>query len=208
MARKDFIPPAAAPPPKGKALLITPQTLAALQAGGGQVLLDPTQFESITRHGKTYYRLRNTPDIPQSAGGGGGINTGAFHRTYTSETDGHTYLQGGTVTAGDGTHTQDAIKIIDAEDGPIGPEGHTMTMKTTGDGILTDGVVLPGYNLTSAIWEVNENVPDNTLPLAAGVTGKICHIPLGVFTATGFTPNLPGNIAVSYCPGSYTVQRF
>ena len=77
----------------------------------------------------------------------------------------------------------------------------------TGDGITSDDVLLSGFNLTGATVAYASSVPDNTLPLAAGATGKLCHLDLGVFTETGFLPSESGNFQISYCPGAYTVSR-
>ncbi|MFK5282274.1 hypothetical protein ACI3PL_22210, partial [Lacticaseibacillus paracasei] len=78
----------------------------------------------------------------------------------------------------------------------------------TGNGITADGVLLPGYNLSSASVAYGSSLPSNTLPLAAGATGKKCYVDLGEFTATGFLPSGSGNVQISYCPGSYNVSRY
>lgn len=62
------------------ALLISASTYEALRAAAlaGAVALDPTQFEAITRAGKTFYRLRQ-PGAPEGgARGGKGGGFGAF----------------------------------------------------------------------------------------------------------------------------------
>lgn len=149
-------------------------------------------------------------DIPVqiTAGGtgGGGGTAGAFLTIYVAA-DGHTYLQGGSVTGGTGVETAADIKIIDSGTGPTQTAGTHMYVIATGDGITADGVLLPGWNLTNASVGYASTVPDNTLPTASSSTGKLCHIDLGVFTSTGFLPAGAGNIQISHCLGSYSVSR-
>jgi hypothetical protein len=143
--------------------------------------------------------------------GGGGEPTGAFHRIYVNEDDEKTYLQGGTISAGSGTVTIPDIEIIDDLGDPAELPGIHLYIRAVGNGIEVDGLVLQGYNLTAATVVATvppDGVPDDTLPLTGDITGKLCHISLGVFTETSFLPNLPGNIGISYCPGSYAINRF
>lgn len=138
--------------------------------------------------------------------GGGGTTAGAFYSIAVAG-DGHTYLQGGSITGGIGIESAANIKIIDSGTGVTQSAGVHMYVIATGDGVTADGVLLPGFNLTAASIGYNATIPDNTLPTAASATGRICHIDLGVFTSTGFTPAGAGNFHVSSCPGSYTVSR-
>lgn len=46
-------------------MLISPETLRALQEGSKEIILDPTQFTRIERAGKIHYRY-NPPEIPES----------------------------------------------------------------------------------------------------------------------------------------------
>lgn len=149
-----------------------------------------------------------TPQTVTGGGSGGGAPppTGAFFGLTT--VSGVTYLQGGSVSAGDGTDTAANIALTNSSGVPLHSAGQHMYVNALGDGVTSDGVVLAGFNLTSATVGYASTVPSNTIPLAAGVTGKRCYIDLGVFTATGFLPNQPGNIQISYCPGGYTVSRY
>ena len=158
------------------------------------------------------YRVRNGRDgqwlvIEKSAGGGAsvsGVSAGAFY-TMISE-GGDVYLQGGTVTGGSGTETAANIQVID--DGtPTQIAGTHMYVIATGDGVKSSDVLLPGWNLSTASIGYATSIPDNTLPTATSETGKLCHIDLGVFTATGFEPSGLGNIAIGFCLGSYSVAR-
>ena len=148
-------------------------------------------------------------DGPETIYGGGGASApppvGAFYGMITE--DGVKYLQGGTVSAGSGSDTAANIALTNAEGEPLHSAGTHMYVNVLGNGIRSDGVLLPGFDLTSASVGYNSSVPSNTLPLAAGATGKRCYIDLGVFTDTGFLPSGSGNIQISYCPGSYTFFR-
>ena len=150
-------------------------------------------------------------DTPETVtGGGGGASapppTGAFFGMTT--VDGVRYLQGGTVSAGSGSDTAANIALTNSSGVPLHAAGQHMYVNALGDGILSDGVILAGFDLTSASVGYNATVPSNTLPLAAGATGKRCYVDLGVFTATGFLPNAAGNIQISYCPGAFNVSRY
>lgn len=136
------------------------------------------------------------------------VTSGAFYGQYVDTDSGDTYLQGGTVTGGTGTRTIDDIKVIDSGTGnPTHAAGQHMYIEATGSGVTSDGVLLPGWNLSSASVDYGATVPDNTLPTASSSSGKKCYVEIGVFTEDAFFPSLPGNISISFCPGSYTVSR-
>lgn len=132
--------------------------------------------------------------------------TGAFSHLYV-HTDGHTYLQGGTVTGGSGTDTESDIKVIDSGTGPTQTAGTHMYVNASGAGVVSDGVLIPGFDLSSASIGYASSVPANTLPTASASTGKNCYVDLGVFTDTSFLPSGSGNIQISFCPGAYSVDR-
>lgn len=119
---------------------------------------------------------------------------------------GDTYLQGGTVTGGGGTETIAEIKVVDADTGPVAAAGHHLYISANGGGLVVDGVLLPGFDLTTATTATAAAVPGNSLPTASDAAGQ-CRISLGEFTESGFTPNLPGNLAISFCPGNFTITR-
>jgi hypothetical protein len=147
-------------------------------------------------------------DVPQTIFATPEAGTGASGAFFTLiVTDGDTYLQGGTVTAGSGTETAANIKVVDADTGPLHTAGHHMWIESTGNGITSDGVLLPGFDLTAATIGYGASVPANTVPTAASATGKKCYIDLGVFTDTSFSPSGAGNVEIHFCPGSYTVRR-
>jgi hypothetical protein len=134
-------------------------------------------------------------------------SAGSFYNVYVSADDGHTYLQGGTVTGGDGTDTIADIKVIDSGSGPVSAVGNHLYVEATGNGVVEDGVLLPGWDLTSASTGTAASVPSDTLPTASSSSGKKCYVDLGVFTSDDFLPAAAGSIRISFCPGSYTVSR-
>jgi len=192
----------------GGGLLLRRETYEAIRRllAAAELEPDPSQFEVRERGGKRYFRKLAESDNTTRAGAGGGGTAGAFYTIAVAD-DGHTYLQGGTVTAGTGVETAANIKIIDSGTGITHTAGVHMYIILTVDGVTADGVLLPGLNSTSASIAYNATIPDNTLPTAASASAKLCHIDLGVFTATGFQPSGVGNFQVSSCPGSYTVSR-
>ncbi len=135
------------------------------------------------------------------------VDYGAFYGLL--DVSGDTYLQGGTVTAGNNTITVDNIKVIDGTTGIEGTVDHHLYLECTGNGVLEDDVLVPGWNLTAVVQPPVSaaTVPDNTLPTAASATAKKVYISLGVYTTDGFAPARVGNIQISFCPGNYTVSR-
>jgi hypothetical protein len=134
------------------------------------------------------------------------VAEGAFFTMYV-DGSGDTYLQGGTVTGGDGTVTIADIKVIDAGTGIEGTAGDHLYIDATGDGVVADDVLIPGWNLDSATTGTASTVPSNTLPTAADELAKKFYLDLGVFTADDFLPSSAGNIRIFFCPGSYSVAR-
>ena len=134
------------------------------------------------------------------------VTSGAFYGLIDDE--GTIYLQGGTVSAGDGSHTFSRIQVTNASGDTLHASGRHLYIKVTGDGVTADGVLLQGFNLTSATQHNATTVPSNTLPTATEATGKDCYIDLGEFTETTFSPSGIGNFEVSFCPGSFGISRY
>jgi hypothetical protein len=131
--------------------------------------------------------------------------TGAFYGLFVD--GGDTFLQGGTVTAGDGTEVVDSHEVLSGGS-PVGTDGQHLVIRATVNGVVEDGVLLPGCNLVAVSTPAAGPVLDNTLPTALHPTGKYCYISLGVFTPTVFLPARIGNIQIGFCPGTgYTVSR-
>ena len=138
--------------------------------------------------------------------GGGSSGSGAFNGTYINNL-GDTYLVGGQVKGGTGNFTEDDIKIKDADSGPVHSAGVNMVLAVTGTGYAVDGVLMAGFKATASQIAYT-SIPNDTMPTATSLSGKRCYINLGVFTETGFAPSGVGNINVSFCPSSYSINRF
>lgn len=137
---------------------------------------------------------------------GGSVSvTGAFNKTFVE--DDITYLQGGTVSGGTGLETVANIEIKDDLGEWVQATGVHIYLAVTGDGIVADGVLLPGFNITGVTVGYNATIPANTIPTYDDEVGKTCHIDLGVFTVDNFYQSASGNLDVKLCHGSYTVTR-
>lgn len=183
---------------KGKNYLMSGATLMAWKAAllADRIVPGQGQTESGTPQGRV---------IHGTAVAAGEVAFGAFYGLVVI--DGDTYLQGGTVSGGTGNETVANIKIIDSVTGIMQTAGNHMYIDATGSGVEADGVLLPGWNLSSATISYASSLPANTLPTAASPSGKHCRIDLGVFTETTFLPAGSGNVQITSCPGSYSVNR-
>ena len=134
-----------------------------------------------------------------------GPSAGAFFTQYTDES-GDTYLQGGTVSGGTGNISVADILICDHVTGWIGTAGQHLVQAFSGTGVIEDGVILPGFNVSAAPTPYPGTPGSTTLPTASDAGGD-GEISLGIFTAAGFNAANVGNIQISFCPGSFTITR-
>lgn len=140
------------------------------------------------------------------------VTPAAFYHQYLAQAPGsdpedppHYYLQGGSVSAGTGNIDVPDLDIATAGSEPV---DHTLLwLECTGDGIVEDGVLLPGFDLTSVDYDDGLALPSNTLPEADDEEDKVCHLLLGRWLNAAFIPSSPGNIQITACPGSYTASR-
>ena len=151
---------------------------------------------------------------PKGRGGGGAAINGAFYNIYTvsseTGTNGDIMLQGGQVTAGDGTESISDILLYDADGaGWSGSDGEFLQIAINGTGEETDGVLLPVFNQDPDGSEITNvtAIADNILPEVGSLAG-LCNVSLGTFGTNSFRPSLNGNIQVSFCFGGFTVSRF
>lgn len=147
---------------------------------------------------------------PRGTNGGPTVEFGAFYGLIAD--GGDIYLQGGTVTAGDNTIAWDAVKVVDGSTGPEGDPGDHLVLQCTGNGVVEDDVLMPGFNLTSLADAIlgSGSIPGNTMPTAetpTSHTDKNVYISLGTFTSTGFAPARVGNIQIGFCLNSYNITR-
>jgi len=159
-------------------------------------------------------RLANRGEEKKRGGGVGSVSRGAFYTIYTvssgDATNGDIMLTGGQVTAGTGTETVPAFILYDASVlAWAGTEGQHLQLAINGEGEEVDDVLMPVFNQDTAGSDITvvSAIADNILPEVGALSG-LCNVSLGVFTASGFTPALVGNIQVSFCYGGFTVSRF
>jgi hypothetical protein len=130
--------------------------------------------------------------------------TGAFFGLYV-DGNGHTYLQGGTVTGGNGgSETRADIKVIDAEDGPVEAAGTVLYLHANCQATVSDGIMLPGCELLSTGVNTTPGV-NHTFTVAAD-TGYL-HEEIGRWNAVGFLPAGTGNFLASGCIGNFALTR-
>lgn len=137
---------------------------------------------------------------------------GAFFttRTVVSEdaTNGDIYLQGGQVS-GWATPIAEILLYDASATSWQGTPGQLLEIIVTGAGSATSGILDPIYTPSAVSTPAaTSTLGTNTLPTAASLTGKLCHISLGTFIAGGFQPAGSGNLQISFCWGGYTISRF
>lgn len=134
---------------------------------------------------------------------------GAFFTKYTN-TDGDIYLQGGTLSGGTGNEPVSDILIYDHITGWTGSPDDHLVLSFDGTGVVEDGVLLSGFDVTSVSGPSPGAVGSTTLPTASSAAGS-GDISLGIFSGdtdtTGFGPANVGNIQITFCPGSFTITR-
>jgi hypothetical protein len=165
--------------------LITPQQ---------KVVPPPVQQEAIDAVARAgaFFTMRTIEDDADPAGDTGDI-----------------VLQGGNVGGGTGNDVEPDILLFDASAGGgtwEGTPGQHLVLTITGDGVVADGVLLAGFNVTGASTAIASSVGSNTLPTVADVAG-ILKISLGSFFLGGFTPSAAGDVNVTFCPGAFTPER-
>ena len=164
-------------------------------------------------------RLKSSPNgttitiVPGDRPITSGATPGAFYRTRTvaseDATNGDIYLQGGTVS-GLATPVPDILIYDASATAWQGTAGQNLQLKVTVDGSESSGIPNPGVTPTGTPVVTSETtLGTNTYPAGTGdMTGKLCHISLGVFSAGGFAPAASGNINIGWCfSNAYTITR-
>lgn len=131
--------------------------------------------------------------------------TGAFYGLYVA--DGHTYLQGGSITGGHGgSETIADIKVLDATTGVGTNAGKILYLKASCTAVIFEGIMLPGVELNSATTGIATDLPENHAFTVAAPTGDL-HLEIGRWTADAFLPAQAGNATVGGCIGNFTIGR-
>lgn len=134
--------------------------------------------------------------------------TGAFYGKYL--VDGHTYLQGGSVTGGNGGSKTIPpgidLKLIDAVSGPTHTDGTILYLKVGVTANVSAGIMLPGCEVTSATTGTGSSLPANSTLTVSSTTGFL-YAEIGRWTETDFLPSGSGNFSATGCIGNFTLNR-
>jgi hypothetical protein len=114
------------------------------------------------------------------------------------------FMRGGMVMGGTGN-----IAVEDFDLGPIDPppeDESRIWIQVTFDAVVEDDVLLPGGNVTAAVIQFGETIPDNVLPTVGDIEGLL-YLDLGEWQNSSFVPSGCGNFQISHCPGSLYYAR-
>lgn len=191
-----FIPPRNLPLPQER-MTIIPATRGGLDIDAGATPYTPPFVEA-----------EGGPEPEQEPNSGA---SGAFFELIQKEVTGGTatFLQGGQATGGDGNILVDDTEVVDKDGAATSPDGHSLWLKITGTAITADGVLMPGFDVDTALTEAKaaESIPDNIIPTAADPDGTR-YVLLGTWADGAFIPSSPGNVQINHCPGSLSITRF
>lgn len=146
--------------------------------------------------------------IITATAGGSITNTGAFRTLFTDD-DGHTILQGGSITGGNGgSHTFDDYKVIDVTTGPVQSAGTILLVQVNCEATIANGLMLPGCKVltTGHAWDTAATLPDNHSFTTAAATGDL-YYEIGRWTDDAFLPAGSGNLHASGCIGDFHIAR-
>jgi hypothetical protein len=135
---------------------------------------------------------------------------GAFYGIFTNE-DGETFLQGGSVTGGNGgSATIDDYMILDADGIPTSTAG-TILYAQAAVSAATDpasGIMLPGCALSTASLATAGSVPPNSAFTVAVPTGNL-YVEVGRWTEAGFARAFGGggNLTAAGCIGNFSLSQ-
>lgn len=134
-------------------------------------------------------------------------SVGAFLRMYVNG-DGDTYLQGGSVTGGNGgSATIVDEKVLDATTGVDANSGKVLYLQANCTATIEDGIMLPGCLLNSATTGIASAVPSNHSFTTSAATGNI-YTEIGRWNGDNFLPTGPaGNFTAGGCIGSFTLSK-
>lgn len=150
----------------------------------------------------------SVPPMGRRNGGGrpsnaGAIPAGAFHTLVTITSgagSGDIHLQGGTVNGEDVTTT--SLKLYDfGTDTWEGADDEQLYLTVTGTGVVADGVLLPGFTVSSITASIG-SPPGDTPPTKDTPSGTAI-LSLGTFFNGGFLPAIAGNRNVAVCIGTF-----
>jgi hypothetical protein len=131
---------------------------------------------------------------------------GAFWTQYRDEL-GDTYLQGGSVTGGNGgSHTFADFKVLDADTGAGSNAGKILFVEVACEATVADGIMQPGCKvITGSDWDSATTLPANDSFTVALATGSL-HREIGRWAGSVFLPSgPPGNLLAAGCIGNFSI---
>lgn len=129
---------------------------------------------------------------------------GAFFGVYKE--DGGWRLQGGQVTAGNKSEALAYVFLVKVGSEP--DDGHMHWLTIAGDGVVTNGRLQAGFNMTKVTPGHGTTLPAITLPTKASPKGRTYHVLLGSWQGKRFVPSQSGNVGLTFCPGNgYSISR-
>jgi hypothetical protein len=145
------------------------------------------------------------------------ISGGAFYGTFvdgSGSDSGDTFLQGGTVTGGNGgSATIPNFEILSAGALPaLISDGHILFLRVacTANIDPDDNVMLPGCSIDDdpayTKLMADSVIPDPHVFTIDDPTGYL-YTEIGRWTATEFLPSSPGNVLASGCIGNFNLSR-
>lgn len=171
---------------------VNPSATKGAGRGYSPAKLGAQAITEYYRRNSTQLGITVTPD-PVKRGLGG-----AF-QSFSRDKDGNIYLQGGTIN-GKEVRTSDLMLYDMDKKSWEGSDGEHLMLKLDGDGLVKDGVLLPGFKATSVTVVVGPWL-ESTVPTLAAPSG-ICYTSLGTFTTSGFLrTGVPGHRIASWCIG-------
>ena len=139
----------------------------------------------------------------------GAENAGAFWTQYVDTATGDTYLQGGSVTGGNGgSHTFADYMVLDSTLGVDTHEGDILYVKVSCEATVADGVMLPGCLVVAGSdWGFDTPaIPANHSFTTVAATGDI-YREIGRWTDVAFLPSgPPGNLSAGGCIGGFLIS--
>lgn len=159
---------------------------------------EPAVFGPSVREPQKTLEINRVPDALAVATTGG-----AFYGQYVDDA-GDTYLQGGTITGGNGgEEVVDDYKVLDDTTGVGTLEGDKLYLSCNVTATVEDSIMLPGLTLNSAT--LTRTLPSEHEFTVAAPTGVV-FIEVGRWTASSFLPATSGGLSlVSGCIGTYQI---
>ena len=168
--------------------LVTGRTLNAIHAA-------LRQRTPVAGPGITLKEVDGGYVISSSSTAEGDGNAGAFWGTYAGLLG--TYLQGGTVTAGNIVTVEDFLML--RPNGDPCEDGDLLWLQISGEANITDGALTGGVSISGTSMYVGNAVLE--YPTAAS-PGFNFTMEIGRWTPVGFSPAIRGNRGLSFYPGA------